>query len=65
MGISLKIDTFAPTKLLNKPLVYFSLINFDFLLIHTPQLVRSIILQFLSLRTFGFLIFVFLLYLEQ
>ena len=60
MGKSLKICTFIPVKLLNIPLDCCSLVNFDFLLLHTAHFDKSIILlPFLVFTTFGFLLSVF------
>ena len=61
MGISLKIRTFTPIKLLSNPLTSCSIKNFDFLLLHTKKF-EYIILRFLVLTTFGFLLSVFYLY---
>ena len=52
-------------KLLNNLLASCSLINFDFLLSHTADFDKSIILLFFVLKTFGFLLSVFFLHLKQ
>ena len=54
----LKEGGFIP-KLLNNPLASCSLINFSFLLSHTAQFDKSIILPFFVFATFGFLLSVF------
>ena len=54
MGKSLRVGTVIPVKLLNIPLVSFSLINFVFLLLHTVHFDKSIILPFFVFMTFGF-----------
>ena len=53
MGISLKIGTFTPVKLLNNPLASCSFRNFHFLLLHTPYFDKSISLLILALETFS------------
>ena len=50
---------FAPSKLANNPLASCSLINLDFLLLHTEHLNKSIILSFFVFKTSGFLLCVF------
>ena len=57
MGILHRIGTFVPAKLLNNPLAFCSSINFDFLLLRTAHLDKSIILPFLVLRIFTCYIF--------
>ena len=61
MGISLKISTLIP-KLHNDSLASCSLINFDFLLLHTAPFDKSIVFPFLVLTTSGFLFSVFFLF---
>ena len=53
-------DVFIP-KLLNNPLASCSLQNFQFLLLHTEHFVKSILLPFVVLTTFGFLLSIFFL----
>ena len=52
-------------KLFNDPLPSCSLINFYFLLIHTENFDKSIILPFLVFTTFVFLLPVFFLHFKQ
>ena len=52
---------FVP-KLPNNPLAFWSLRNFDFLLLHNEHFDKSIILPLLALTTFGFLLSVFVLH---
>ena len=59
MGISLKISSFIPSKLLNNTLASCSVRHFNFLLLDTENLDKSIILPFLVLATFVFLLSVF------
>ena len=47
-----KIGSFVPSKLLNNPLASCSLINFDFLLLHTAYFDKSIIPLNFSLYNF-------------
>ena len=51
--------------LLNNPLAFCCLINFNFLLSHTAHFGKSIILQFFFLATIGFLLSVFCLHFKQ
>ena len=64
MSKSLRISISIPAKLLNNPLASCSLRNFDFLLLHTENFVKSIILLFSVFTTFGFLLSVFFLHLD-
>ena len=59
IGKSIRIGSFTPVKFLKNALVYCSLINFDFVLLHTENFDKRIILPFLVLTTFGFLLSVF------
>ena len=66
MGISLKIGTFTPSKLLNTFLASYSLRKFDFLLLHNEYLDKSIFFfPFLVFKTFGFLLSVFFLHFKH
>ena len=62
-GIVLK-RIFIP-KLLNNPLAFYCLINFDFLLSHTAHFDKRIILLFFVFTTFAFLLSVFFLHFKQ
>ena len=50
----LKVSLFLIPKLLNNPLAFFPLINFDFVLLHTAHFDKSIIFRFLSLKRMVF-----------
>ena len=54
MSKSPKIGTFIPFKLLNNPVS--SLRNFNFLLLHTEQFDKSIVVPFLVLTNLRFLL---------
>ena len=64
MCVSLKIGISIP-NLLNNPLAFCSYRNFNFLLLHTEQFDKRIILPSLVLTTFGFLFSVFFLHFKQ
>ena len=55
----LKNGTIPPNKLLNNTLASCSLRNFDFLILHTEDFNKSIILPFFVFKTSGFLLCVF------
>ena len=63
MGISLKIGTFTPNKLVNTTLASYYSRNFDFLVLQTAHFDKSIILPFLvvTLLDFYFLYFFYTL----
>ena len=65
MRKSLRNGIFIPVKLLNNLLASCSLINFNFLILHTAHFDKSIIHPFLVLATLGFLLSVFLLHFKQ
>ena len=65
MGKSLRNGIFTYVELLNNPLAYCSLRNFDFLLLYTEHFDKSIILPFLVLASFEFLFSVFFLHFKQ
>ena len=65
MGKSHRISIITSAKLLNIPLASCRLKHFDFLLLHTAHIDKSIILPFLVLATFGFLFSVFSLQFKQ
>ena len=60
MGKLLRIATFVPANLLNNDLASYYLINFSFLLPHTADFGKCIIIPFLLFVTFVFLLYVFL-----
>ena len=64
IGISLKRDLIC-NKSVKKPLVFYSLINLDFLIRHTVQFDESIILPFFIFLTFGFILAIFFLHFKQ
>ena len=57
-------EVFIP-KLLNNPLAFCLLINFDFSLSHTAHSDKSVILPFFVFKTFGILLYVFFLHFKQ
>ena len=61
MGKRLRIGIFIPVKLVNNPLAAWSLINFNFFLLHTENFDKIIILPILVLTAFEFLLSVFFL----
>ena len=65
MGKSPRTDTFIPANLLINLLASYTLISFDFLPSQTAHFDKTIILQFLGFRTFGFLVSVLLLHFKQ
>ena len=64
MGKSLKIGTLIPVNLLNDLSGSSSLINLDFLLLHTAHFDKSIIILFLVFTIFGCLLSVFFPHLD-
>ena len=65
MGKLLKVGTLISANLLNNPLAYYSLINFNFLLSHTAHFDKRTIPPFLVFTTFGFLLSVLFLHFKQ
>ena len=59
MGKSLRIGIFTPVKLLNNPLASCSLRNFEFLLLRSENVYKSIILPFLVRTTWIFTFCIF------
>ena len=54
MDKSSKVSNLTPVNLYNNPLVSYSLINFNLLLLHAAHSDKSIILLFLIFANFGF-----------
>ena len=65
MGISPKIGTFTASRLSNNPLVSCSLRNFDFLLLQTEHVDKSLIFLYFVFATSGFLLCVYFPHFKQ